>query len=220
VNGLFIDATAVQVDTCRLAALMVEPEMFQYLAEKSDPGQGREHADNPNLRAKELAADCMRRLTALHNDVDFVPQANADISMYAPDMFICISTPAERRDYGWISSAFQQIKTQMGIFLGNFNSSGQLEEDLNLCARDTKFWTRFCNRQPLWMYVYLLWDHGHEGNYAWNSILLPEAYQMDFGVDDETQEPPPPPLSYHHQLLHPHRLAGKRDVPNPKMMTH
>ncbi len=81
VNGLFIDATAVQVDTCRLAALMIEPEMFQYLAEKSDPGQGREHADNPNLRAKELAADCMRRLTALHNDVDFVPQANADIMM-------------------------------------------------------------------------------------------------------------------------------------------
>jgi hypothetical protein len=46
------------------------------------------------------------------------------------------------------------------------------------------------------MYVYLLWDHGHEGNYAWNSILLPATCQMDFGVEEETQEhlPPPPPI--------------------------
>ena len=51
-SGLFLDATAVQIDTCRLAALMVEPEMFTFLVEKSDPGQGRVHSDNPNLRAQ------------------------------------------------------------------------------------------------------------------------------------------------------------------------
>ncbi len=105
VNGFFVDATAVQVDTCRLAALMVEPVMFQFLAEKSDPGQGRQDADNPNLRAKALAADCMRELTRLHNDVEFVPHASANISDYCPDMFICIAQPSEPRDFGWITSS-------------------------------------------------------------------------------------------------------------------
>ncbi len=31
-SGLFIDATATQIDTCRLAALMIEPQMFSFLA--------------------------------------------------------------------------------------------------------------------------------------------------------------------------------------------
>jgi hypothetical protein len=36
---------------------MVEPEMFTFLVEKSDPGQGRQYSDNPNLRAQVQIMD-------------------------------------------------------------------------------------------------------------------------------------------------------------------
>ncbi len=48
-NGLFEDATSVQIDKCRLAALMVEPQMFAFLAAKSNPPQSRDHSDNINV---------------------------------------------------------------------------------------------------------------------------------------------------------------------------
>jgi hypothetical protein len=157
-SGLFLDATAVQIDTCRLAALMVEPEMFTYLVEKSDPGQGRVHSDNPNLRAQALASNCMKKLTAMHNDVNFVPTATCDVTDYAPHFFLTIAQPAEQRDFGWISTTFQGIKTQMGIFLGNFNKSGDLENDLNDSVRDAKFWTQFSNKQPMWYVILLIFS--------------------------------------------------------------
>jgi hypothetical protein len=97
---MFQDATAVQIDTCRLAALMVEPEMFTYLVEKLDPGQGRVHSDNPNLRAQALASNCMKKLTALHNDVNFVPTESAEVTDYAPHFFLSIAQPAEQMDFG------------------------------------------------------------------------------------------------------------------------
>ena len=145
----------MQIDTCRLAALMVEPEVFTYLVEKSDPGQGRVHSDNPNLRAQALAANCMKKLQTLHNEVNFVPTESAEVTDYAPHFFLSIAQPAEQRDFGWISTTFQSIKTQMGIFLSNFNKSGDLENDLNDSVRDAKFWKNFSNHQPMW-YVILL----------------------------------------------------------------
>ena len=106
-NGLFEDATAVQIDTCRLAALMVEPCMFAFLAEKSDPPQGRNASDNQALRAQALAQQCMQELQRLHNDAAFTPAQNADIAPWCRDLFICISQPAEQRDYAWIATTFR-----------------------------------------------------------------------------------------------------------------
>jgi hypothetical protein len=92
----------------------------------------------------------MKMLTALHNDVNYVPSATADVTDYAPHFFLSIAQPAEHRDYGWISTTFQSVKTQMGIFLANFNKSGDLENDVNDSVRDVKFWKNFCNKQPMW----------------------------------------------------------------------
>jgi hypothetical protein len=108
-NGLFEDATAVQIDTCRLAALMVEPRMFAFLVEKSDPPQGRTASDNPALRAQTLAQLAMVELMRLHNDAAFMPTNNADISQWCRDMFICIAQPAEERDYAWIATTFRSV---------------------------------------------------------------------------------------------------------------
>ena len=84
----------------------------------------------------------MQELTRLHNDADFVPQANADITAWCPQMFLCIAQPAEQRDYGWISTAFRNIKTAMGQYIANFSQSGDLENDLTDHERDTNFFTR------------------------------------------------------------------------------
>jgi hypothetical protein len=92
----------------------------------------------------------MKKLTAMHNDVNFVPTAAADVTEYAPHFFLSVAQAAEIRDFAWISTTFQAIKTQMGIFLANFNKSGDLENDFNDSVRDVKFWTKFCNKQPMW----------------------------------------------------------------------
>ncbi len=187
-SGLFIDATAVQIDTCRLAALMIEPAMFSFLANKCAPGQGRTFTDNPHLRAQALMQDCMQHLQALFNDVNFIPQANASIEQYCPDVFISTASFAENRDYAWICSTFQSIKTTMGTLMSNFGQSGDLANEANDSARDDAFWNNFCKRQPLWMYIYLLWDHGRECTLAWNSIALPECQSFDLGC--ESAAPP------------------------------
>lgn len=195
-SGLFIDATATQIDTCRLAALMIEPQMFSFLANRCHPGQGRTFSDNPHLRAQALLQDCMQQLQRLFNDVNCVPQANASIEHYCPDLFISTASFAEIRDYAWIASTFQSIKTTMGTLMSNFSESGDLEQDVNDGARDVKFWTRFCNHQPMWMYIYLLWDHGRESTLAWNSIALPESQSFDVGCGGEPLPPqidPTPP---------------------------
>ncbi len=183
-QGIFQDASAVQIDTCRLAALMVEPHMFTFLANKCSPGQGRDYADNPKLRSQTLNQECMQELQRLHNDANFVPQANASITAYCSDMFISTASPAEQRDYAWICTTFQTIRTTMGTFMSNFSQSGDLANDVNDSARDDKFWNSFCKRQPMWMYIYLLWDHGRESALAWNSILLPKHMSFDMGADD------------------------------------
>ena len=193
VSGLFIDATATQIDTCRLAALMIEPQMFSFLANRCHPGQGRAFSDNPHLRAQALLQDCMQQLQRLFNDVDCVPQANASIEHYCPDLFISTACFAEIRDYAWIASTFQSIKTTMGTLMSNFSSSGDLEQDANDAARDVKFWNRFCNHQPMWMYIYLLWDHGRESTLAWNSIALPEGQCFDLGCGDDLPPKSDPP---------------------------
>jgi hypothetical protein len=36
------------------------------------------------------------------------------------------------------------------------------------------------------MYVYLLWDHGRNSNFAWNAILLPDNMRLDVGCRDQT----------------------------------
>ena len=141
-NGLFEDATAVHIDTCRLAALMVEPRMFQFLAQKSDPGQNRASSDNPALRAQTLAQECMQELQRLHNDVAFIPTANADITNWCRDMFICIAQPAEPREYAWIADAFRKIKTTMGQYINNFMQSGRLANDQNDFERDSEFFSK------------------------------------------------------------------------------
>lgn len=191
-NGLFIDATAVQIDTCRLAALMIEPSMAQFLALKSDPPQDRNALDTPALRAQALTQECLQELQRLHNDVDFVPHHNADVSVYVPDMFITTAHPAEHRDYAWIATTFQTIKTTMGTLLSNFNGSGNGGNDSNDSVRDIEFWNKFCKRQPLWMYIYLLWDHGRDAALAWNSILLPPDQSMDIGGTDNAAAPTTP----------------------------
>lgn len=184
-NGLFQDATAVQIDTCRLAALMVEPRMFALLAERSDPGQGRAHCDNPNLRAQTLLQECMQELTRLHNDVNYVPQHRADVTEWCPNFFICIAQPAEARDFAWIATTFRTIKTTMGTLINNFNTSGNLENDTHDATRDTAFFSRFCNKQPMHMYIYMLWDHGRSCMLAWNCIMLPDEQRLEIGL------PPP-----------------------------
>jgi hypothetical protein len=189
-DGLFIDATAVQIDTCRLAALMIEPQMFQFLSEKSDPPQHRLASDNPNLRAQSLAQEAFQELQRLHNDADFVPTHNASVTLYAPDIFISTAHCAEQRDYAWIATTFREIKTQMGLLMSRFNASGNLDNDQGDAARDIIFWNQFCKHQPLWMYIYLLWDHGRESCLAWNTILLPITQTMDIGVDDICTAPP------------------------------
>jgi hypothetical protein len=189
-DGLFIDATPVQIDTCRLAALMIEPQMFQFLAEKSDPPQDRLAADNPNLRAQHLAQAAIQELQRLHNDPVFVPAHNACVALYAPDIFISTAHCAEQRDYAWIATTFREIKTQMGLLMSRFNSSGNLDNDQGDAARDIIFWNQFCKQQPLWMYIYLLWDHGREACLAWNTILLPVTQTIDIGVDDVQNAPP------------------------------
>jgi hypothetical protein len=191
-TGLFVDATSVQIDTCRLAALMVEPCMGVFLANKCSPGQGRDHSDNPALRARALLQECMQELQRLHNDVDFVPQANASITLYCPDIFISTAAPAEQRDYAWICTTFQSIKTTMGTFMANFTGSGKNGNEFNDSVRDTDFWDNFCKRQPMWMYIYLLWDHGRHTSLAWNTILLPETQTFDLGGSDVIVPPTPP----------------------------
>lgn len=190
--GLFIDATAVQVDTCRLAALMVEPCMFTFLANKSSPGQGREHSDNPALRSRALVQECMQELQRLHNDIDFVPQANASVAEYCPDLFISTASPADQRDYAWICTTFQSIKTTMGLYISNFHDSGDLANESNDFARDLQFWERFCKRQPMWMYIYLLWDHGRQSQLAWNTILVPGSQTFDIGCTSDVLPTSPP----------------------------
>jgi hypothetical protein len=212
-NGLFEDATSVQIDKCRLAALMVEPLMFAYLAAKSNPPQSREHTDNPQvtcfcfkffisicyllhlqLRAVYINELCMKEMTRLHNDALFVPAANADITSWAPDFFVNTGQPAEARDYGWICTEFTHLKTEMGTLMSRFNQSGNLENEADDSARDARFWNQFCKKQPLYMYLYMLWDHGRDSRYAWNAILLPEDQRMDFGLHAEADFTSPPPL--------------------------
>lgn len=188
-DGLFIDATPVQIDTCRLAALMIEPRMFRFLAEKSDPPQDRQGADVSSLRASSLAQECMQELTRLHNDENFVPEHNADVSLYASDIFISTAQPCERRDYAWIATTFRDIKTTMGTLMRNFNSSGDLENAQGDHDRDVIFWNNFCKKQPLWMYIYLLWDHGKESSLAWNAITLPVEQTLDIGADRPASPP-------------------------------
>ncbi len=196
--GLFVDATSVQIDTCRLAALMIEPCMGVFLANKCSPGQGRSDSDNPNLRARALLQECMQELQRLHNSVDFVPQANASITLYCPDLFISTAAPAEQRDYAWICSTFQNIKTTMGTYMANFNGSGKNGNEFNDSVRDMDFWERFCKRQAMWMYIYLLWDHGRQSQLAWNTILLPATQTFDLGCDDDNLiVPGTPPAAEH-----------------------
>jgi hypothetical protein len=215
-NGLFIDATAVQIDTCRVAALMIEPSMAQFLALKSDPPQDRNAVDTPALRAQALTQECLQELQRLHNDVDFVPQHNADVSMYVPDMFITTAHPAEQRDYAWIATTFQSIKTNMGTLLSNFQGSGNLGNDSNDSVRDIEFWNKFCRKQPLWMYIYLLWDHGRDAALAWNSILLPTDQSMDIGLNDNVMPatPPNPPQSAHSKSGSKHKKRGRDESEN------
>jgi hypothetical protein len=191
-NGLFVDATSVQIDTCRLAALMIEPCMGTFLANKCSPGQGRDHTDNPQLRARALTQECMQELQRLHSNVEFVPQANASITLYCPDIFISTAYPAETRDYAWICSTFQTIKTTMGTLITNFTGSGKNSNEFDDSVRDLDFWERFCKRQPMWMYIYLLWDHGRHTSLAWNTILLPETQTFDLGGSDVIVPPTPP----------------------------
>lgn len=191
-DGLFIDATPVMIDTCRLAALMIEPCMYRFLSEKSDPPQDRQAADTPTLRAANLAQECLQELTRLHNDVNFVPQHNASVTMYVPDIFISTAQPAEQRDYAWIATTFRDIKKAMGTLVQNFNSSGNLENDLGDAARDNIFWNQFAKKQPLWMYIYFLWDHGRDTAMAWNAIVLPQDQIMDIGANGAELRPRSP----------------------------
>jgi hypothetical protein len=181
-NGLFQDATATQIDMCRVAALMVEPAMFEFLAAKSNPVQDRDHINNKELRAKAISEQCMVELTRLYNDVDYVPQANADVTHYCRDFFVSTAQPAERRDFGWISTHFNKIRSTMGTMINRFNQSGNLQNGLGDDERDSVFWNRFCGKQLVWMYIYLLWDHGRDSSYAWNAIILPDDQRMDIGV--------------------------------------
>jgi hypothetical protein len=204
--GLFVDATSTQNDMCRLAALMVEPQLFQFLAAKSDPGQGRSHTDTPALRATALTEAAFQELRRCHNDVNFVPHHMADVSQYSSDVFINIAQPSEARDYVWIASAFQNIKTNMGKFITDFNQSGNLQNDMGDDQRDLIFWNQFCRMQPMWMYIYLLWDHGRHSMLAWNCIVLPASQTMDLGTGPSADagrnpgvatvpETPPPPAA-------------------------
>ena len=38
----------------------------------------------------------------------------------------------------------------------------------------------------MWMYIYLLWDHGRNSNFAWNAILLPDSMRLEIGCRDQT----------------------------------
>jgi hypothetical protein len=192
-DGLFIDATPVMIDTCRLAALMIEPCMYKFLSEKSDPPQNRQASDTPALRASNLAQECLQELTRLHNDVNFVPEHNASITMYAPDIFISTAQPAEQRDYAWIATTFRDIKKDMGTLVQNFNSSGDLENGLGDADRDNIFWNNFAKKQPLWMYIYFLWDHGRNTALAWNTIVLPEDQMLDVGANGRSEVRPRSP---------------------------
>jgi hypothetical protein len=188
-NGLFEDATSVQIDKCRLAALMVEPQMFAFLAAKSNPSQSRDHSDNPMLRATNINELCMKEMTRLHNDPEFVPAANANITSWAPDFFVNTGQAAEKRDYGWISTEFTSMKSEMGALMSNFNKSGDLANESDDSTRDALFWNNYCKKQPLWMYIYMLWDHGRDSRYAWNAIILPDNQRMEFGLREANQVP-------------------------------
>lgn len=127
----------------------------------------------------------MKEMMRLHNDALFVPAANANITCWAPDFFVNTGQAAETRDYGWIATEFTHMKTEMGLLMSNFNKSGDLANDLDDSARDTLFWNNFCKKQPLWMYIYMLWDHGRDSRYAWNAIILPDEQRMEFGLREE-----------------------------------
>jgi hypothetical protein len=142
----------------------------------------------------------MKEMTRLHNDTLFVPKANADITSWAPEFFVNTGQAAEARDYGWIATEFTHMKTEMGTLMSNFNTSGDLENELDDSTRDTLFWNKFCKKQPLYMYVYMLWDHGRDSRYAWNAIVLPDNQRMEFGMrnnpqdNDAALQPPSTPL--------------------------
>ena len=47
----------------------------------------------------------------------------------------------------------------------------------------------------MWMFIYLLWDHGRNANYAWNAILLPDNMRLDIGSgSSNTTSRPEAPL--------------------------
>jgi hypothetical protein len=192
--GLFEDATSTQIDTCRLAALMVEPCMFEFLAAKCAPGQTRTHLDTDALRAKAVSEACMIEIARLHNDINFVPIANADVAFCCPDFFVSTAQPAERRDVAWIATTYGKIKKEVGQKLSNFAGSGQLENEQGDVARDLDFWNNFCGKQPLWMYIYLLWDHGRDAAFGWNAILLSDGQTLDIGVTGARDSPPRQPV--------------------------
>jgi hypothetical protein len=183
--GLFEDATSTQIDTCRLAALMVEPCMFAFLAAKCCPGQTRTHIDNDATRAKAVSEACMIEIARLHNDINFVPIANADIAFYSADFFVSTAQPAEKRDVAWISTTYMKIKKELGQIMVNFNSSGHLANGSGDVDRDLDFWNNFCGKQPMWMFIYLLWDHGRDAAFGWNTILLPDGQTLDIGGGSE-----------------------------------
>ncbi len=183
--GLFEDATSTQIDTCRLAALMVEPCMFSFLAAKCAPGQTRTHLDNESSRAKAVSEACMIEIARLHNDIDFVPIANADITLYCADFFVSTAQPSEKRDVGWIATTYSKIKKELGQILSNFSGSGRLENASGDVDRDLDFWNNFCGKQPMWMFIYVLWDHGRDASFGWNTILLPDGQTLDIGGGSE-----------------------------------
>lgn len=132
---------------------------------------------------------CMKEMTRLHNDPTFVPAANANIASWAPDFFVNTGQAAETRDYGWIATEFTTMKSEMGLLMSNFNKSGNLANDVDDSTRDALFWKDYCKKQPLWMYVYMLWDHGRDSRYAWNAIILPDNQRMEFGLRQDLQPP-------------------------------
>jgi len=184
--GIMPEVNNGLVDTLRLASIMVDPRCVELFGRMANPRQDRLALDFPELRIQAVKQKLLELLsTDFFNNTAYSPMSQPNVSQWCEGVFFDVSVPREQRNWMWLAQKLQFIKSGMSTLLSNFNKSGDLANDMDDSERDRLFFENFCNRQAMWFWIYLAWDHGRNLP-AWNTSLLPDEQRLELGVDSNS----------------------------------
>lgn len=167
----------------RVAVLMSYPEVQSMWQEVANESRKRSGTDNPDerLTARNEAIE-MALLTNYFNNPVFTAPCSVSLAPYTTTVSIDPSKPPEQpKTLAWFREQKRYLKVLMGhVIVHCVKKTGEGESGGDA---DTRFW-KYCYGDALVMFVWLLWDRGHNVPSHCSATLNADDI-LDVGVTPE-----------------------------------